>query len=145
MAQLLDRKVEEALNAVGQFSDFLEKETQALKNSDFKGFEALQDRKIELAQSYQDALLAFEEEIDELPNLPESAKEKLRASHTRFTTVAETNQQALLAATEVSERVVNLIIGAAKRTVMDTPNYGATGMQDLSSKIPVHFNLNEVL
>ena len=145
MAQLLDRKVEEALHAVDDFSALLEKETAALNVSDFNTFEALQDAKYDLAQSYQDAVLAFEEEVDHLPTLAESAKDKLRAAHARFTIAAEVNQTALQTAAKVSERVVNLLIGAAKRTVMDTPNYGAGGLQDISSKIPVHFKLNEVL
>lgn len=145
MAQMLDRKVDEALNAVDHFSALLEKETAALDASDFHTFESLQDKKFELAQSYQDAILAFEEDAEALPEMAETAKDKLRAAHSRFTLASEKNQTALQAAAKISERVVNLIIGAAKRTVMDTPNYGSAGYQDISDKIPVHFKLNEVL
>ena len=145
MTHTLDRKVTEAILAVDDFSQLLEKETAALNVSDFNTFEALQDQKYDLAQTYQDKILAFEEHVEQLQEMPEESKDKLRASHSRFTLAAEENQTALQAASKISERVVNLIIDAAKRTVMDTPNYGAAGMQDLSSKIPVHFKLNEVL
>lgn len=144
MAQL-DRKVDDALYAVDHFSALLDKETVALNNSDFATFEMLQDKKYELAQTYQDAILAFEQDVEELSHMDDSAKEKLRAAHTRFSVAAEVNQTALQAAAKISERIVDLVINAAKRTVMDTPNYGSGGLQDLSDKIPVHFKLNEVL
>lgn len=145
MAQLLTQKIDAALSAVDQFSAFLEKETAALQKSDYRAFEAMQDQKYSLAQSYQDAILSFEEDVEALPNLPEDIKQKLRAAHTRFSAAADVNQIALETAAKISTRVVDLIIDAAKRSVSDTPNYSAAGSQGLSEKIPVHFKLNEVL
>lgn len=145
MAVLLQQKIDHALLAVDAFCNLLEDETKALNTSNFTLFESLQDRKVRLAQAYQDALLAFEEEVEHLQALDENVKDKLRASHARFSVVAEYNQSALSTAKHASERIVSLIMDAARQTVMDTPNYGATGSRDLSEKIPVHFKLNEVL
>lgn len=145
MAVALDHKVNHALNAVDSFCHLLEDETAALLASNFVAFESMQDKKMELAQVYQDSILAFEEDIDLLQSLDESFKEKLRMAHVRFTKVAEENQSALITTKNVSERITKMIMKAAKETVMDTPNYGSTGAQDLSEKIPVHFKLNEML
>jgi hypothetical protein len=145
MAVALRDKVTNALLAVDQFSTLLETETEALKASDFDKFEILQDKKIELAQSYQDAILAFEEDMDVLPQLEELLKEKLFAAHARYNRAATENQETLLIKQKVSERILNLVMRAAKQTVMDTPSYGSRGIQAMSDKIPVHFKLNEVL
>jgi hypothetical protein len=145
MAVALRDKVTNALLAVDQFSALLEQETAALQKSDFALFENMQDRKFELARNYQDAILAFEEDVEELPKLELSLKDKLHAAHKRYATAAGENMQALTIKQKVSERILNLIMNAAKRTVMDTPSYSAKGQQDISAKIPVYFKLNEVL
>ncbi len=145
MASTLQFKVDHALKAVDTFSDFLDRETATLENSDFHAFELLQDEKLNLAQAYQDAILAFEEDAEILPTLDDTTKEKLRHAHMRFSTAAKTNQTTLSATKNVAERIVNLVMTAAKKTVIDeTPSYGANGLQGVSDKIPVYFKLNEV-
>jgi flagellar biosynthesis/type III secretory pathway chaperone len=145
MATALLNKVDHALFAVSSFSDFLDRETAALEKSDFNTFELLQGEKIELAQAYQQAILAFEEDADILPTLDESVKDRLRQAHSRFATAAKTNQTTLEVTKNVAERIVNLVMTAAKKTVIDeTPSYGANGLQGVSDKIPVYFKLNEV-
>jgi hypothetical protein len=143
MAVALRDKVTNALSAVDQFSALMEQETAALQNSDYALFENLQDRKYQLAQSYQEAILAFEDDIEALPEMEDFLKDKLRDAHVRFTTSADTNQRALIVQQKISERILNLIMTAAKQTVSDGPSYSASGHHDLSAKIPVHFNLNE--
>ena len=138
-------KVDHTLDAVATFSELLETETRALKTSNFAVFESLQDQKLILAQNYQDAILAFEEDIDLLPTLEESLKDKLKQSHNRFAAAAEENQIVLASTAKVSERVVSLIMTAARRSVSDGPSYSRGAIQGLSDKIPVHFKLNEVL
>lgn len=142
----LHLKVDHALQAVTVFSDFLEKETEVLNASDFAAFETLQDYKLDLARNYQQAILAFEEDADLLPTLEDDLKDQLRAAHLRFSEASQANQSTLLAAKNVSERVVNLVMDAAKKSVIDeTPSYSAGALQGLSQKIPVHFKLNETI
>lgn len=145
MVQILHKKVEHALESVEAFSTLLETETFALKKLNYALFESLQDEKLNLAQKYQDALLAFEEHIDVLKDLDPVLKSRLQSAHKRFSIVAEDNQNTLSTTSKVSERIVKLIMGAARKTVMDAPSYSAGGVQGLSEKIPVHFKLNEVL
>lgn len=141
----LQYKVDHAISAVESFSMILDQETSALKTSNYALFEQLQPAKIALAQDYQDSILAFEEDVDVLKSLEDGVKEKLRRAHARFAAAAEANQSALLACKNVAERIVKMIMDAARRTVSDAPSYSAAGMVGLSDKIPVHFKLNETL
>lgn len=141
----LEMKVAKTLDAVENFSQFLEQETKTLADADYKTFSSMQDAKVLLAQQYQDAILAFETDLPQMSSLNDTLKDKLRKMHTRYTAAAEANQKALLAAKNVTERMVNLIMNAAKQTVMDGPAYSAAGRQGISEKLPIHFKLNEVL
>lgn len=145
MSPALVNKVTHALQAVESFSALLDEETAALKASDFDAFKAMQDEKILRAEAYQAAILTFEEDIDILQTLDSDLKQKLHAAHARFNSAADANQNILLASKNVSERIVDMIIEAARRTVNEGPNYGASGTQGLSEKIPVHLKINEVL
>ncbi len=141
----LEIKVANTLDAVENFSQFLEYETKALATADYQTFASIQDTKILLAQQYQDAILAFEADLPHLHALNETLKDKLRNMHQRYLKASEANQKALVAAKNVTERMVNLIMTAAKQTVMDGPTYSAVGVQGISDKLPIHFKLNEVL
>ena len=141
----LAHKVENALQAVDHFSTLLEQETAALRISDYTTFQALQDKKLQLAQGYQNAVLAFEEDIEILQSMDEARKDALRQAHARFTRAADANQETLKATGQVADRIVKLIMDAARDSVSDGPSYNAKGYQGLSDKMPVHFKLNETL
>lgn len=139
----LHAKVDNAVQAVESFSTLLDRETAALKASDYKTFADLQEPKILMAQAYQDAVLAFEEDLDAVKSLEDSLKDKLRAVHTRYAAAMDANLQTLKTTKNVAERIVKLIMDAARRSVSDGPSYSARGIQGISEKIPVHFKLNE--
>lgn len=141
----LEMKIATTLDAVENFSRFLEQETAALAKADYNTFSAMQDGKILLAQQYQDAILAFESDLPDMRTLDDATKNKLRKAHQRYVEAADANQKTLLASKNVTERMVNLIMNAAKQTVMDGPAYSAAGKQGISEKLPIHFKLNEVL
>jgi hypothetical protein len=141
----LKAKIDKTVHAVQSFTNLLDQETYALQKADYAAFAKLQENKLRLAQNYQQALLDFEEDLPHLSQMNESLKAKLRAIHAHYAQAVEANQKALLAAKNVTERIVKLIMNAAKQTVMDGPSYSAAGLQTLSEKIPIHFKLNEVL
>lgn len=145
MTQALEIKVQKTLEAVESFSSLLEKETQALSKADYTSFSLLQNDKLILAQKYQEAILAFEEDLPHMSSLQQTLKDKLKQMHSRYQLAAENNQKAILAAKSATERMVKLIMNAAKQTVMDGPCYSAAGVQGISDKLPIHFKLNEVL
>ena len=145
MSNALNAKVDTALNASESFSAVLDQETAALKKADYNTFSALQDTKILRAQDYQEAVLAFEQDVDFLKTIDNALKDKLRAAHARFKAAAEANERALLAAKKVADRIVGLIMDAAKRGVQEAPNYSSAAVQTVSDKIPLNFKINEVL
>jgi hypothetical protein len=142
--QPLELKVTRTLEAVESFSTLLDKETAALTKADYNSFTALQNDKLALAQRYQEAILAIEEDLPQMATLQDSWKDKLRQMHQRYQDAANANQKALLAAKLATERMVKLIMNAAKQTVMDGPSYSAAGVQGISDKLPIHFKLNDV-
>jgi len=144
MSKALHAKVDNALTASEDFSVLLDRETAALKKADYATFGHLQESKITLAQRYQESVLAFEQDVDFLKTLDDVLKDKLRAAHARFKAAAEANESALLAAKKVAERIVTLVMDAAKKSLAQAPNYGKGGVQTYSEKIPVHFKMNEV-
>jgi hypothetical protein len=142
---LLD-KVDQTLFAVEAFCAVLDQETEALKAADYNTFGVLQDVKLKRAHDYQDAVLSFEGDLEKLKVLPDTAKNKLRAAHEKFTLCADKNRKTVAAAHKVSQRIVDMIMDAARRAVADgAPGYSKLAKQGLSDKIPVHFKLNEVL
>src|SRR5690606_8638869 len=145
-ATALLEKVDQAVFAVEAFCDVLDQETEALKATDYATFHVLQDVKLKRAHAYQDAVLAFEGDLEQMKNLPEAAKEKLRKAYDVFNAKADRNQKTIIASHTVSQRIVSMIMDAARRSVADeAPGYSRTAKQGLSDKIPVHFKLNEVL
>lgn len=142
---MLDAKIAQTIQAAESFSAFLDRETDVLTKADYKSFSAMQDEKLFLAQQYQDSILAFEDDLPNLHTLGAQVKEKLQRMHTRYAAAAAANEKALLAARNVTERVVKLIMNAAKQTVMDGPTYSAVGVQGISEKMPIHFKYNAVL
>ena len=146
MAMTLLDKVNHTVKAAENFILTLDKETTALKKADYATFESLQDEKRDNGQIYQDSILSFEGQLDNLKLLPPAAKNTLDVVYKRFNVAADMNQRALRAACGASERIVNMIMDAAKASVAaEAPGYNAAGKQGLSAKIPVHFKLNEVM
>lgn len=145
MSNAINTKVLEALNASEAFSALLDKETDALKRADYNTFADMQDEKIYGAQRYQESVLSLEPDVDFLKSIDNALKDKLREAHARFRLAADANESALLASKKVAERIVSLIMDAAKRGVQEAPNYGAMATQTVSAKIPLHFKVNEVL
>lgn len=142
---VLRNKVTQALQNIDAFSALLQQEASALQKSDYTTFQNLQGAKLEMAHAYQDAVLSFEEQGDQLQNMEAGDKKMLQECYARFREACKLNEAALLASRTVAERVVNLVMKAARQTVMDGPAYCAMGRQGISDKVPVHFKLNEVL
>lgn len=141
----LHDKVNHALQSVEAFCSVLDKETAALQASDFPLFQSLHQEKMARARDYQESILAFEDVADLLAGLDEDTKNALHIAHRRFTESANANHTVLQSSVTVAERIVTVMMEAARRSVSEGPAYSASGKQDLSDKIPVHFKLNEVL
>lgn len=141
----LPNDVTHMLAAMQAFSGVLHAETIALNARDIKVVEQLFPQKCEFAQMYHEAMLRLDDQEMHLKSLDDGLKQKLKAAYAQFADVADANRRALAAAKEVAERMVNVVMDAARRTVMDGPSYSRNGTNVLASDIPVHYKLNQVL
>ena len=141
----LPNDVSYMLAAMQAFCGVLQAETIALQARDLKTVDELFSQKREFAQLYHDAMLRLDDQQEHLKQLDPGLKSKLKQAYAHFQDVVTQNSRALASARNVAERIVNVVMEAARRTVMDGPSYNATGVNALAADVPVHFKLNEVL
>jgi flagellar biosynthesis/type III secretory pathway chaperone len=143
--QNLSNDVAHMLAAMQAFSGVLHAETIALQARDMNTVTQLFPQKREFAQLYHDAMLRLDDQRTDLKKLDQSLKSKLKGAYAHFDEIVRQNRTALTSAKAVAERIVDLVMDAARRTVMDGPSYNRAGSNALSSDTPVHYKLNEVL
>ncbi|HEY1096491.1 MAG TPA: hypothetical protein VGF14_04565 [Alphaproteobacteria bacterium] len=144
-AHNLSNDVTHMLAAMQAFSGVLHAETIALQARDMNTVTQLFPQKREFAQMYHDAMLRVDDQRSALKSLEPSLKERLKAAYAHFNEIVRQNRLALNSAKEVAERIVELVMDAARRTVMDGPSYTRAGSNALAYDVPVHYKLNEVL
>jgi flagellar biosynthesis/type III secretory pathway chaperone len=143
-AHALTNDVNHMLAAMQAFSGVLHAETIALQSRDMNTVTQLFSQKREFAQLYHDAMLRLDDQRDLLKSLDESLKNKMRNASNHFNDIVQNNMVALESAKKVAERVVDLVMDAARRTVNDGPSYNRLGTNNLNNDTPVHFKLNDV-
>ncbi len=141
----LSNDVAHMLAAMQAFSGVLNAETIALNAREMKIVDQLFPQKCEFAQLYHDAMLRLDDQQHMLKTLEPTLKQKLKLAYDHFHAIAEQNAKALTAAKHVAERMVDVVMDAARRTVMDGPSYGRGGTNVLAHDVPVHYKLNQVL
>ena len=143
--QNLYNDVTHMLAAMQAFSGVLHAETIALQARDMNTVTQLFPQKREFAQLYHDAMLRLDDQRENLKNLDSALKNRLKTAYAHFQEIVKQNRLALNSAKTVAERIVVLVMDAARRTVMDGPNYNRAGSNALTTDTPVHYKLNEVL
>lgn len=144
-ASNLPNDIMHMLAAMQAFSGVLQAETIALQSREMKIVDQLFSQKREFAQMYHDAMLRVEDQQQDLKSLDAGLKDKMKTAYAHFQDIVAQNTRALVSARLVAERMVDLVMTAARRTVMDGPSYSAQGTNMLPSDVPVHYKLNEVL
>ena len=128
-APALRERVLGMLTLIEEFGSLLVKETDALKKSDFRMVDLLQDDKRHLAKRYHAEVTALSERRAEMPGLDVSLQERLIKARTTFTVILNDNLRALEASRDSARRLVNRILDTARKTVTDElqTNYSAKG------------------
>jgi hypothetical protein len=134
-----------ALVQIEHFVQVLNQETSLVRNQQHAAVQNLQPTKIQAAQTYQQAVLLLQDHAAMLAQLPDMLRDALKTAYNYASVAMADNIAALKAGAAVAERMVKVIIQAAKQTVMDGPNYNAHAYTGPSARTPVHFQLNEVL
>ena len=134
-----------ALSQIEHFTTVLNQETALVRAQAHHEVTGLQHIKLQAAQTYQQAILLLQDHAPLLAQLPDMLRDALKTAYNYASRAMADNVAALQAATKVAERMVRVIMQAAKETVMDGPNYNAHAYTGPNARTPVHFQLNEVL
>ncbi len=111
--------IEELLVLINSFSNVLVAETDALKEINFKKVDSLQEEKKNLAKQYQTSIQDLSDRKDELTNLDINTREKLKQTRTHFNTILEANLNALDAARNSNQRLVDYILDIARQSIKE--------------------------
>lgn len=83
------------MDTINELSELYKAESEVLRNSDTKGFTAMQDKKFRLAQKYQEGVKHILARQTEMKALPEETKQKLKDMQKNFSALADENMTAL--------------------------------------------------
>lgn len=128
-AASLRTAVSSMLKLIEDFGALLAKETEALKKTDFRLVDLLQDDKRGLAREYQAHVTALANRREEIAQLDASTRERLIKARTNFTVILNENLRALEASRNAARRLVDRILDTARKAVADEmqTNYSDKG------------------
>ncbi len=143
----LRERVMGMLGLIEEFGSLLVKETDALKKSDFRLVDLLQDDKRSLAKRYHAEVTALSERRNEMPGLDVSLQERLIKARTSFTVILNENLRALEASRDSARRLVNRILDTARKTVTDElqTSYSAKGHTQSYKSAPLSLSVDQSL
>jgi len=134
--------VQSMLNLIQNFSDVITKETDALKQSDFKTVDSVQVQKKSLADQYQIQVMALQARQEDLKSIDLNLKELFIQKRTAFTKLLVDNMTALENMKSSTQRLADNIISSARETVENQPNYAASGYKTQITR-PVSIRIDE--
>lgn len=125
----LNNEVQAVLKILDEFGQLLTEETTALRKANFNAVDKLQASKRALAAEYQKRVTALAARKGEIAQLEMPLREKLIRSRTGFTLILDENLRALEVSKESAGRLMNKILDAARKAVVDEKqtNYSAKG------------------
>lgn len=125
----VEKQIEELLSIITSFSTLLEKETAAIKSSNFQEMNELQENKKFHAVRYEEKIKALSERREDILAVDIQIREKLQKERTKFNNILEKNKKALSNAQESTRRLANFILDTARKTIIEEnkTNYSLTG------------------
>lgn len=135
------------LRLIEDFGSLLVKETEALKKSDFRLVDLLQDDKRNFAKAYHAHVTLLAERRDEMTQLDVSLRERIIKARTNFTLILTENLRALEASRASARRLVDRILDTARKTVTDEmqTNYSASGRAQAYKTASMSLSLDQSL
>jgi hypothetical protein len=119
----------DVMDLIDRFGALLLRETAALRKADFNAVDLLQPSKRTMAQQYTTMVSQLGNRKAEMMGLDVASRENFVKARTQFTLILNDNMKALEAAKDSTRRLVNKILDAARKTVVDEKqtNYSAQG------------------
>jgi hypothetical protein len=121
---------DDLLFACTNLCDLLDVENDALLSHDPETVRLLADNKAALARLYEQSVQPLVDEPDLARLLDEDRREMLTAVGSRLNELVETNARRLRAEMEAYQRVMDIMVDAAKKNVTSTTAYGRAGVFD---------------
>jgi hypothetical protein len=136
---------DDLLFACSNLCDLLEVENEALLSHDPETVRLLADNKAALARLYEQSVQPLVDEPDLARLLDEDRREMLVAVGTRLNELMETNARRLKAEMEAYQRVMDIMVDAAKKNVTSTTAYGKAGLFDAAAGTGGSLSFNKAL
>lgn len=136
---------DDLLFACTNLCDLLDVENDALLSHDPETVRLLADNKAALARLYEQSVQPLMDEPDLARLLDDDRREMLVAVGTRLNELVETNARRLKAEMEAYQRVMDIMVDAAKKNVTSTTAYGRAGIFDASAGTGGSLSFNKAL
>ncbi len=141
-----NKAMQEMMESIDLLRNVYERETQALLNSDTKGFLSIQNEKFESAKAYQMSVEEMLARKDEMRNIDPDLRRKLEKMQSDFAELSQSNMVALQRMQRSMERLSGTIRSAVKDAVKKdrVVSYGQTGrLEDGGDKKRISTSLSE--
>lgn len=109
--------VQETMETISKMRAVYEQENNTLATSDTKGFMALQDQKMRVAEEYQSRMAALMARKDDLKSVDPDLKNQLRTMHKDFSDLVTQNKSALERMQRCMGRLSGMMHNAAKEAL----------------------------
>ncbi len=138
-------RFDDLLFACSHLCDLLEIENDALDSHDAETVRVLAENKVALTNLYEQSVQRLVDEPALVETLEPEQQEALLAVGTRLRDLITINERRLRAEIEAHRRVMDIIVGAAKRQATNTTTYGRAGTFDATAPAAGSISYNKSL
>jgi PP-loop superfamily ATP-utilizing enzyme len=136
----------EVENVMSTLVDILDRESEAVRVSNFASFREIQNDKFSMLSRYRSLMETLQRQTDSLSKVDPKVIERLRASSEKFKVSAKRNTLALESGRNSMQRIVDRIVRCARDTIHgDRQSYNKKGQARTNTQLPLSVQVNEVL
>jgi hypothetical protein len=125
--------LDDLLVVSNRLADLMSRENEILRSMRPGDIKDLQKDKADLAQRYEQHMLAVQKDPAILASASPAMRAKLREHSARFDAVLVENERRLRAVRSVNERVMKVIVDAAAEQQLGSPAYSSAGVMGATS------------
>lgn len=140
-----NRAIQEMMETIDSVRTIVMKETESLETANTKAFLDIQQQKLEAARKYQNGIESMLERSSEMKHVNPLLKKRLVQMQQEFSTLTAKNLEALKRMQRSTERLGEVIMGAAKTAAKSqrTVAYGETGVITGAERKAVSMGVSE--
>lgn len=136
----------EVENLMGTLCDLLNRESDAVQQSNFPAFREIQDDKFALLTRYHCLMETLQRQSGVLSKADPKVLDRLRASSEKFKAATQRNSKTLESGKNSMQRIVDRIVRCARDAVHgDRQTYNKRGISGAKTQSPLSIQINQVL